>query len=125
MRTAIVEKGYHRLRCLLAETPADHAIGLSRSRTVPLDGMLFDLGAPLYQSMTMRETKIPLGLVWISAAGRVIGTVPRAEPYREQPYQLPYAAGPTRWVLEVSPETFARCAFWPGDALTLILPPRL
>lgn len=125
MRLAFVIKGKHRLRCLLATTDEERVVGLSRSRTVPLDGMLFDLGTPLYQSMTMRETKIPLGLVWISAAGRVIGTVPRAEPYREQPYQLPYAAGPARWVLEVSPLTFARCAFYPGDALTIMLPPSL
>jgi len=122
MRTAIVTKGSHRLRCLLVETPEERAVGLSRSSSVPEDGMLFDLGVPLYQSMTMHETAIPLGMVWISERGIVVATVPRALPFRPTPYRLPFAAGPARWVLEVSPETFARCDFWPRDRVSILLP---
>lgn len=122
MRTAIVTKGEHRLRCLIADTPEERTVGLSRSATVPADGMLFDLGRPLYQSMTMHETAILLGMVWISERGIVVGTVPRATPFRPTPYRLPFAAGPARWVLEVSPETFARCRFRPHDRVSILVP---
>ena len=125
MRTAIVTKGHHRLRCLLTETPEERTVGLSRSKSVPADGMLFDLGQPLYQSMTMHETPIPLGMIWISESGTVIGAVPRARPFRAAPYQLPAEAGPARWVLEVSPQTFARCAFRPHDRVSVLLPSNL
>lgn len=121
MRTAIVTKGPHRLRCLLADTPEERAVGLSRSSIVPEDGMLFDLGVPLHQSMTMHETAIPLGMVWISERGVVIGTVPHAAPFRRAPYRLPFFA-PARWVLEVSPQTFARCGFRPLDRVSILLP---
>lgn len=125
MRLAFVIKGKHRLRCLLATTDEERVVGLSRSAMVPEDGLLFDLGRPLYQSMTMHETAIPLGMVWISERGIVVGTVPRATPFRPTPYRLPFAAGPARWVLEVSPETFARCRFRPLDRVSIMLPANL
>lgn len=125
MRTAIVTKDQYRLRCLLAQTTEEHTVGLSRSAAVPADGMLFDLGRPLYQSMTMHETAIPLGIAWISDRGIVVATVPRATPFRTTPYRLPFAAGPARWVLEVSPETFARCDLKPLDRVTIMLPSNL
>lgn len=125
MRFAFVTKDGHRLRCLLTTTDEERVVGLSRSAMVPEDGLLFDLGRPLYQSMTMHETAIPLGMVWISERGIVVGTVPRATPFRPTPYRLPFAAGPARWVLEVSPETFARCRFRPHDRVSIMLPANL
>ena len=107
---------------MLASTPVEHTVGLSRHSAVPADGMLFDLGQPLWQTMTMRETAIPLGIVWISPTGHVTAVVPHARPFDRAPYAPPRQAERARWVLEVSPETFQRFRFRPGDRLQVWLP---
>ena len=125
MQTAFIDKRGHRLRCLLASTQAEREVGLSRHSAVPADGMLFDLGRPLWQAMTMHETAIPLGIVWISPTGHVVAAVPHARPFDRVPYAPPPQAERARWVLEVSPATFRRFQFRPGDRLQVWLPASL
>lgn len=120
MRHAYVEKvDGTKVHCLLAETPEQRTIGLSGARQIPLAGMLFDFGTPQIASMTMRETIIPLAMVFIDNDGIVCHIVQHATPGDPMPYVSP---APVRWVLETSPEIVDRLRARVGMTLTPYLP---
>ena len=71
----------HRLTVWIAATPAHRAQGLMWIRDLPDDtGMLFLYGRPQPVSMWMKNTVIPLDMLFIRADGRVVRVVERTEP---------------------------------------------
>ena len=120
MRDAYVQKvDGTRVHCMLAETPEQRTAGLAGVRHVPHAGMLFDFGVPQIASMTMRETLIPLAMVFIDNDGIVRHIVAHAIPGDPAPYVSPM---PVRWVLETSPEILERLGARLGMTLTPYLP---
>lgn len=120
MRHAYVEKvDGTKVHCLLAETQEQRALGLSRSTSVPLHGMLFDFGTPQIASMTMHETVMPLAMIFIDNDGIVAHIVPHARPGNVMPYVSPV---PVRWVLETTPEVADRLRVRVGTTLVPYLP---
>jgi uncharacterized membrane protein (UPF0127 family) len=107
------------LHCKLADTPELRAIGLSRSRNVPLHGMLFDFGEPEIVSMTMHETSIPLAMLFIDGDGRVRHVVRLATPGDTAPYDCPV---PVRWVLETTPAILSGLGPMMGHSVVVFLP---
>jgi len=107
------------LHCVLAETPEQRAVGLSRAHEVPLHGMLFDFGEPEIVSMTMAETTIPLAMLFIDESGRVRHVVPHARPHDPAPYDCP---SHVRWVLETKPEYVERLGGLIGKSVVVFLP---
>lgn len=99
----------------MAVTPAQRSRGLmNRSELAPDAGMLFDYGEPRYVSFWMKDTLIPLDMIFIKNDGRIARIAKRTVP-------LSLAAVPSgepvRAVLEVIGGTADRLGIGPGDTV--------
>jgi uncharacterized membrane protein (UPF0127 family) len=74
--------------------------------------MLFDYGTAQPVSFWMRNTLIPLDMIFILPSGRIAAVHERAVPLSEQAIPSPV---PVRAVLEVNGGTSARLGVKPGD----------
>lgn len=84
----------------LARTPRQIQRGLMYREHLPPDhGMLFLMGEERIQSFWMRNTLIPLDMIFISADRRVVGVVENAEPLTDTPRRV---NAPSSYVLEVN-----------------------
>lgn len=84
----------------IAETPQQHAYGLMfRQALAPNAGMLFVYTPPRRVSFWMKNTPIPLDLVFVGRDGRVQRVAPRQTPYSKA--SIPSSA-PVRAVLEIN-----------------------
>jgi uncharacterized protein len=80
----VTETGPHAFRVELADTPQERAKGLMFRRSMPRDqGMLFHFGDDLSIMMWMKNTYIPLDMVFISRAGVVTKIVADTTPMSE------------------------------------------
>jgi len=71
----------HEFRVEMAVNPDDQTIGMMfRTSMQPDEGMLFDWGRPRESSMWMRNTLIPLDMVFITQDGRIHRIHERAVP---------------------------------------------
>lgn len=84
----------------MANTPEQRARGLMFRRSMAADhGMLFDFGTDEYVGMWMKNTFIPLDMLFISSRGEIRKIVKRTVPKS----LAPIASGePVRAVLELS-----------------------
>ena len=82
-------------------------------RSMPEDhGMLFDFRTPQPVMMWMKNTYIPLDMVFIGPDGRVVSTAQNAEPLSER---IIPSNGKALGVLEVNAGTVAKIGVQPGD----------
>ncbi|MFZ1814226.1 MAG: DUF192 domain-containing protein [Rhizobiaceae bacterium] len=66
----------------IADEPREHATGLMfREKMAPNAGMLFDFGAVRSVTMWMRNTPLPLDMVFIRPDGTVAGISERTTPF--------------------------------------------
>lgn len=80
----------------MAATPQERARGLMFRTELPEDqGMLFDFGRPQTVRMWMRNTLIPLDMLFVDAAGTIVHVEHEAVPHSEEP------RGPNGLVLAV------------------------
>ncbi len=100
----------------LALTPEQRALGLMyRRQLAPDAGMLFDFGPrPQRASMWMRNTFIPLDMLFITADGRIESIAQRTVP---QSLESISSRGPVRGVLELNGGTTSRLGIAPGDVV--------
>lgn len=97
----------------VAETTAEQAKGLMfRTSMGPDDGMIFPMKPPRLASFWMRNTVIPLDLIFIGVDGRITNIAANAEPYSERP--LP-SVGEVMGVLELNGGRAAELGIVPGD----------
>ena len=91
----------------------DRQRGLMFRRFLPKDrGMLFDFETEQPVMMWMKNTFIPLDMIFIGADGHIVSIAENTEPLSE--HTIP-SAGLVRGVLEVPAGTAARAAMKPGD----------
>ncbi len=103
----------HRFNIELATSPQQIAQGLMyRRQMAPDAGMLFIFERPDPAVFWMKNTFIPLDLIFIGVDGRILNIAERTIPQSETPVP---ASGPTRAVLEVNGGTSARLGIKPGD----------
>lgn len=89
----------HPLQVEVARRWPEIEIGLMfRERLAPDGGMLFRFGAPLAHGFWMKNTLVPLDLLFLDAAGRVVNVVERLAPLTTT---RACSAGPVADVLEV------------------------
>lgn len=97
----------------LAANNTDRGRGLMfRKELSPDKGMLFDYGRSRKVSMWMKNTLIPLDMLFIKDDGRVESFRKRAVPHSEQPIS---SGGPVRAVLELAGGSVDRLGIQPGD----------
>ena len=104
--TIVREGGSETLRAWVADTPERQQQGLMFVRSMPRDrGMLFPQARPRPMTMWMKNTYIPLDMVWIGDGDFVIGVSERTEPLSEA---LVTSPGPITAVLELNAGEAAR-----------------
>ncbi len=99
-------------RLELAETAAETAQGMMYRRSVPEGtGMLFIMAEERPQSFWMRNTYVPLDIIYLKADGAVVSIQANAQPMNDMP--LP-SEGPAKYVLEIAGGGSAQYGIKPG-----------
>lgn len=102
----------HRFTVEVAATPAQQQQGLMFRREMAADrGMIFPFPTPRVASFWMRETYLPLDLIFVRADG-TIESIGAGEPLNETPVG---AGEEVMSVLELNAGTAERLGFGPGD----------
>ncbi|MDB5445490.1 MAG: hypothetical protein JWQ97_807 [Phenylobacterium sp.] len=120
--TLVTDRGRFTFHVELADTFEKRETGLMcRTRLAPDRGMLFDFKRPEDNiAFWMRNTLIPLDIVFIRTDGRVLSIAHNAHPKDDTP--LP-AGGAVRGVLEIAGGRAAQLDLMPGDkVLSRIFP---
>jgi uncharacterized membrane protein (UPF0127 family) len=103
----------HEFHVEMALDPQQQTVGLMfRERVGPDEGMLFDWGVPRESSMWMRNTVVPLDMLFITADGRIHRIAERTVPYSLAPID---SRGPVRATLELAAGTAERLDIRVGD----------
>ena len=97
----------------IADTPARSQQGLMFLKWLPADqGMLFPQDAPRVMSMWMKNTLIPLDMLFIDARGHVVYIRERTTPQSEEIISAPV---PAKAVLELAGGECAKLGIKVGD----------
>lgn len=103
----------HRFTIELADTDERRTLGLMYRTTMAADaGMLFDFKIDQPVTMWMRNTRLPLDMLFITRDGRIANIAQRTVPFSETSI---YSSGPVRAVLELNGGTAERLGLKPGD----------
>jgi uncharacterized protein len=109
----VSKSGVHVFSVEIAETDEERAKGLMFRKELPEGtGMLFDFKRDQEISMWMRNTYIPLDMLFITADGRIRRIAENTVPLSER--TIP-SGGPVRGVLEVIGGTAKKLGIAPGD----------
>jgi uncharacterized membrane protein (UPF0127 family) len=107
------KSGVHVFAVELASTPEEQAKGLMYRRQLPEgQGMLFDFHREQPTSFWMKNTYIPLDMIFIRGDGRILRIAENTVPLSET---LVPSGGPVRAVLEVNAGTAKKLGIAPGD----------
>jgi hypothetical protein len=113
--TIEAEDGPFQFEVEVARTPAERARGLMfRESLADGQGMLFDFGDPQRVAMWMRNTLIPLDILFIRSDGRISSIAREAQPLSDQVME---SAEPVRAVLELPGGLTAERGIEPGDRI--------
>jgi len=105
--------GVHAFQVEMAITPEEKEHGLMFRRELPDgQGMLFDFQTDQNVAFWMKNTYIPLDMVFIRGDGRILRIAENTEPLSER--NIP-SGGPVRAVLEVIGGTAKKLGIAPGD----------
>ena len=108
-------QGRHHFAVELATTPDQQVQGLMFRRALAPDaGMLFLYDDEHEIQMWMKNTLIPLDMIFIKADGRILSVAERTVP---QSLATIGSKGPARAVLEVNGGTVSRLGIKPGDRI--------
>jgi hypothetical protein len=113
----VTKRGRFVIAVDVASTSDERAQGLQNRRQLAAGtGMLFDFEFPQPVSMWMRNTFIPLDMVFAAESGRVVNIARNTTPFSLRNIA---SAGPVRWVLELNAGAATRMGIAPGDRLEL------
>jgi len=97
----------------MATTEDEKNIGLMNRNELPDGrGMLFDFSPPQLVLMWMKDTQIPLDMIFIQADGRILRVAQNTEPLST--FAIP-SGGVVKGVLEVIGGTAKKYGIGPGD----------
>lgn len=108
------ESGAHVFKVELADTPEERAKGLMYRRAMPVDqGMLFDFHTETPIMMWMKNTYIPLDMVFVSKKGVVTRIAADTKPMSEEVI----AGGEAYAVIELNAGASKKIGLKPGDVV--------
>lgn len=115
-----VELRGERFTVELAIEREDQVRGLMFREHMPDDhGMLFVFTGMAPRSFWMKNTRIPLDIIYIGEDLRVVSVAHNARPCAADPCPGYPSAGPAKYVLELNAGTAGALGVEPGDSLTL------
>ena len=104
-------------RMEVAATLESRTKGLMFRKAVgPQEGMIFLFGSERRQSFWMKNTLIPLDIVFVSSDWRVVGILNDVPPLTESPRSVP---APSQYVLEFAGGTAARLGLVEGAIVNI------
>jgi hypothetical protein len=113
--TVVTATGPQKFTVEVATTPGQMEQGLMFRRSMAPDaGMIFDFKQPVPAAMWMKNTLIPLDMLFVDQGGHVVNIRERAVP---QSLDTIGAASPVRAVVELNGGTAARLGIKPGDTV--------
>jgi uncharacterized membrane protein (UPF0127 family) len=102
----------HAFDVYVARSDREHMQGLMHVESLPVnEGMIFPFDPPRPASMWMKNTLIPLDMLFIREDGRIANVVADAAP---QTLDTRRSDGPVAFVLELNGGTAARLGIVPG-----------
>src|SRR5258708_29154979 len=114
--TIVSASGRHKFTMELVLSGPQMEQGLMfRHNLAPDTGMLLDFGAPTNVTMWMKNTLIPLDMLFLDGNGRIIDIHERAVPHSLETIA---ANGPSRYVIELNGGTAEKLGIKPGDRVT-------
>ena len=103
----------HRFTVEVARTAEEQATGLmNRSSLAPDRGMIFPFAEPRVAGFWMKNTLIPLDMIFVRADGSIANIEANTVPLSLQPV---YSDGPVSAVLELAGGRSAELGIKPGD----------
>lgn len=113
--TLVTASGSHEIEVEVADTPKEREIGLmNRESLAEGTGMLFDFRENRPVSMWMKNTLIPLDMLFIDKAGTIVRIARNAKPHSLE--TIP-SGKPVRYVLEINGGAAAGYGAKAGDKL--------
>lgn len=111
----VTEKGAQSFTIELARTDADRAKGLMFRQSMPENhGMLFDFERDQIVTMWMKNTYLPLDMIFIQKDGRIHRIERQTEPHSERTIS---SGAPVRAVLEVNGGVADKLGLKPGQSV--------
>ena len=105
-------------RVEVARTPEEQAQGLMfRESLAPRTGMIFLFGEPAVHRFWMKNTMIPLDMIWMDATGKVVFVSANTPPCQADPCPSYGPDAPIASVLEIAGGMAEREAIKPGATL--------
>lgn len=105
--------GEHHFTVEVARTSEEQSMGLMfRTALAPDRGMIFPMDPPRDASFWMRNTLIPLDMIFVRADGSIANIAANTVPYSEEPMR---SDGPVAAVLEIAGGRCAELGIQPGD----------
>ena len=109
----VTKSGVHVFSVEIAKTDEERATGLMYRKELPEGrGMLFDFSPEQNVQMWMKNTFIPLDMIFIRSDGRILRIAENTEPQSEK---IIPAGGLAKGVLEVIGGTARKYGIQPGD----------
>ena len=108
----------HRFTVEVANTPAEQAHGLmDRTKMTADHGMLFVFQDSEPRTFWMKDTLIPLDILFFDDAHRLVTILQNVPPCKANPCPVYPSGKPARYVLELNAGTAARIGARKGDVL--------
>ena len=105
----------HGFRVEVARTSAQQEQGLMFRTTMGADeGMIFPMNPPRGAAFWMKNTVIPLDIIFIAPGGKIINIAANATPYSLDPLE---SGGVVKGVLELNGGRAAELGIGPGDVV--------
>ncbi len=118
--TVQTDDGPVTFRAEVADEPAERARGLMFREFMPeRQGMLFIFPGPAEQSFWMRNTLIPLDMIFIRSDRTILGVLKNAEPRTDTPRAVP---GESQYVLEINGGLSDRYGIGPDQTVQFVAP---
>jgi uncharacterized membrane protein (UPF0127 family) len=122
--SAVVLNGHH-ISVEIAADDTSRAHGLMDRTSMPEDhGMLFVFPSSAVQTFWMKDTLIPLDMLFLDAHRRVVAVQANAQPCTADPCRIYPSTKPARYVLELNGGAAAKLGVHEGDVAKFIdVPP--